>query len=81
MIEIDEKYLEQAKKEYQELMMRLSKSFEYQKQMLQFIEEHAAVSHQLVLYLYNKLGYEWPAHLKNYKFKTKDPRCDFPEEK
>ena len=65
-----------AQQEAKELFTRLSKQFEYQKQMLDFIEEHAAVSHQLILNLYQHLGMEFPKRLQDYRFKTKDPRCD-----
>jgi len=68
-IDIDEKFIEEAR----QISMRISKSMIDLDNMIKFIEEFTGVLHHMVLDLYQQTGKEMPKHIKDYKFKNKNP--------
>lgn len=68
-IQIDEKFLEESR----QMAMRLSKAMLSMEDFVKRHDEALGVLHMMILNLYNEMNKELPEHIKNYKFKTKDP--------
>lgn len=53
--------------------MMLSRAIDDLINMTKFMEEFTGIVHHMVLDLYYQTGFEIPEHIRNYKFKNKNP--------
>lgn len=53
--------------------MMLAKAIEDLSDMTKFMEEFIGICHHMILDLYKQTGKEMPSHIKEYKFRNKNP--------